>query len=157
VTNLATQQDLEDIWRPLTSDEATSGRFDRLLGTAEALLRQKVPNLDTRLASSDPVYALSAQVVRNAIATMVKNYLVNPAGVTSQTTGPFSTAFDRNGSARGALTVTPDIIAMLTPRTASSSIGSIRLRAGLSRAEVECQTEQMLVSRPRMLLPDTPE
>lgn len=136
---LATQQDLEDIWRPLTSDEQTSGRFDRLLVKAEALLRQQLPNLDSRIGSADPVYGLDVVVVRQVIASIVKRYLANPSGASSHTTGPFSVSFvdrfeGKDGSAglKGTLFVTASDLSVLKPRQSGAAIGSIRVKAGLA-------------------------
>lgn len=120
---LASPDDVADMWRPLSADETI--RVSRLVMKASALLRQAVPWVDARLTrfavdSTDPG-GISPDVVATAVATMVKNFLVNPDGATnvSETTGPYSQsrgyALRGDKDVRGELRVTESILAMLTP------------------------------------------
>lgn len=143
MAGLASVQDLTDIWRPLTTtdDEA---RLQRLLDKTEALLRQQLPGLDARLGkfaldSLDP-YGLDPIAVAQVIASVVKRFLVNPSGASSQTTGPVSVSFvdryaGKDGSAaiKGTLSITAsDLAELRPPLTAAAQIGSFHVAAGLA-------------------------
>lgn len=125
---LATQQDVADIWRPLSTDEQTQA--GNLIIKASALLRKALPfDLDQRiaLAASDPTspQALDLAVVAVVVATVVKRVMANPdaAVAVSETVGPFSssTTFANrynssgSGSALGALAIEPADIQALLP------------------------------------------
>lgn len=129
VVQIASSDDVEDMWRPLS--DAERPRVDRLVLKASALLRQAVPWVDTRLAryAADPtdLGGLAPSTVATAVATMVKNFLVNPDGATnvSETTGPYSQsrgyALRGDKDIRGELAVTGSILAMLTPAVLTKS------------------------------------
>ncbi len=143
MAGLASITDLTDIWRPLSDAEAIDPKFPRLLSKAEALLRQQVPHLDTRLAKfaldvTDP-YGLDPSVVGSVIASIVKRFLINPSGASSQTTGPVSVSFvdryagkDGSASIKGGLSVTASDLAQLKPAVPAAAIGSIHVGAGLA-------------------------
>jgi hypothetical protein len=123
LAQLASSFDVEDMWRPLS--DAERPRVDRLVTKASALLRQAVPWVDARMARYrfDPtdLGGLSPDTVATAVATMVKNFVVNPDGATnmSETTGPYSQArgyaLRGDKDRRGELQVTDSILAMLAP------------------------------------------
>lgn len=136
-SSLATAQDVEDVWRPLAPDEID--RVNRLCFKASALLRQRVPWIDSRISrfavnpsdegGVDPVTAATV------VATMVKRFLSNPDGASSvsETTGPYSraTSYALRGEkdVRGELLVTDaDIEALAPPSLRQTRAGTIRVR-----------------------------
>lgn len=139
---LATTDDVADLWRPLTAGAETD-RVARLILKASALLRQKVPWVDARMAafgvdSTDPT-GLDPELVANVVATMCKRFLVNPDGATntSETTGPFSHskgyALRGDKDVRGELLVTEsDIQALMPAKKSKSRIGTIKARPRLA-------------------------
>lgn len=137
MTSLATIQDLEDIWRPLTGSD-DSARIQRLLDKASSLLLVKAPYVTAKLAAQtiDPL------VVAAVVSQVVKRYLVNPDGTSTaaQTVGPYSESksfvdryegTDGSASIRGGLQVTKtDLDSLIASTTAQ--IGTIRLAAGMA-------------------------
>lgn len=116
--SLATLPDVEDLWRPLTSDER--GRVDRLIVKASALLRQKLPGIDQRMElTPDDRRYLHPAVVADVVASAVKLYLDNPSGLQagSSTRGPFSEqqTFGTPTTPRGELDFSPSLLARLHP------------------------------------------
>lgn len=145
MTSLATQQDLEDIWRPVTTAEQPA--ILRLLSKASALLLQQAPHIPARIAAFavDPATpgAIDPVVVAVVVAQIVKRYVVNPDGLStsSETVGPYSQSksfvdryegTDGSASMRGGLQVTKADLAMIKPYVTAGRIGSIRVKAGLA-------------------------
>lgn len=124
---LAQPSDVEDIWRPLTSDDEP--RITNLILKASTRLRQVCPfDIDERITlfGTDPTAptALDPVLVADLVATKVKNFLVNPEGVAtaSQTDGPFAQSatyvnrYDKTGSdIRGSLQFTDSDIDQIRP------------------------------------------
>lgn len=131
LAQFASLQDVEALWRPLASDEQV--RVATLIGMATAQLRQRRPTVDDRLRlpAGDPL-ALDPVLVAEVVATAVKDYLINPGGVTSstQTVGPYSKsdsfALRGDKDPRGVLLIDDVALAKLDPHTATG-YGSIRL------------------------------
>lgn len=137
---LANAFDVADLWRPLTPAEQP--RVASLIAKASALLRQKVPWVDERIArfavNPDDPGGLDPVTVATVVATVVKRFLVNPDGATntSETTGPYSRsqgfALRGDKDVRGELVITDSDIAALTPAVASPArLGVIKAKAGL--------------------------
>ncbi len=121
--SLAEPQDVADLWRPLTSDETQ--RVENLIGKASALLRQRLPWVDARMArfavDATDEGGLDPLAVANVVAGIVKRFLVNPDGATnmSEASGPYSQskgfALRGDKDVRGELIVTDSDVEALTP------------------------------------------
>lgn len=103
-TSLADIGDVEDMWRPLT--EAEKNRVGRLIIKASTLLRQRMPSVDDRIAAfiadpTDPT-GLDAASVATVVATVVKRFLVNTDGLTSETKSLGSASITKSYTQRGA-------------------------------------------------------
>jgi hypothetical protein len=126
--NLCTADDVADLWRPPV-DDTERAKIDRLIGKASALLRQKLPSVDARIATfattPTDVSALDPDTVAAVVATVVKRFLSNPDGTThvSKTLGGASVSYgyalrgDRD--VRGELIVTDDDLTKLEAPTSS--------------------------------------
>jgi N-acyl-L-homoserine lactone synthetase len=129
MSELATLDDLEQLWRPLTADEERSA--DTLLRMASAMLRSSVPSVDARVCDG----TLDAQTVADVVAMMVVRAMRNPTGVKQETIGPVSYSVDARVAA-GYLFIDASELALLAPRARAGAggvgVGSIRLRAGLA-------------------------
>lgn len=143
---LASIDDLADV----TLGTVTNvDQANRLLRKATALLRQKAPHVDARIAAfeadpSDP-RGLDPVTVATVVAGVVKRVMVNPDGATSdsQTVGiysrtktfVFSRGTDPSQVDRGQLAITKADLDQLAPYVpASSHAGSIRLQPSLAPA-----------------------
>lgn len=113
---LAAVGDVQALYGPLTTDEATLTKY--LLRAASKMIRQRVPNLDTLVSAG----RLDPDVVALAPASMVLRVLRNPDGLKAETTGPFSRTFDTSAAA-GLLVVTKDDMANVTPGPATPAPG----------------------------------
>lgn len=134
--------DLEDLQQLLSTPIAESDaiRMTGLLMRASALLRQKAPHTDQRIADG----SLDPLIVSTVVAGIVKRMVTNPDGASSKTvsTGPYSTSVsyvdryegvDGSLAVRGGLQVTKSDLDQLRPTpTAASRIGSIKLRPALA-------------------------
>ena len=130
---LANADDVADLWRPLTSDE--TARVTRLIDKASALLRQRAPWVDDRVAlfQSDPSNpaALNPETVATVVATIVKRFLSNVQGVVSEGTGPYSVTYAIRGEKdiRGEMYVSDaDLEKLKVPAKAGSRIGTVKTR-----------------------------
>lgn len=125
---LATAQDVADIWRALSDAEAQQAT--NLLAKASALLRNRLGNIDDRVAlfATEPtdVAALDPQIVANVVAGMVKRVMVNPAGAVnnsvsvdgvSRSQSFVGSRFAQPDVGLGELTVSDSDVEKLTPRT----------------------------------------
>lgn len=97
MADFATWQDLQAIWRPLTSDEQT--KATKLLGYASASVRAEFPGIDTRIAAHDddprPDWALDPDMPEFVVLRMVKRAMPDDDGsdgVSSEmvVAGPFT-------------------------------------------------------------------
>lgn len=126
--NLASLDDVVAVMqRTLTDDQGQKAL--QLVVRATALLRVQAPWVDNALAEG----TLSKIAVGTVVAGMVKRVLLNPLGVVSITTGPYSkTLRTRTGVGNdGDLIVTDEDIQKLTPQQ-GPTLGQIRLQAGLA-------------------------
>lgn len=136
--------DLEDLQQllPTPIKDADADRLTGLLMRASALVRQKAPHTDQRIANG----LLDPLVASTVVAGIVKRMILNPDGASSKTvsTGPYSTSVsyvdryegaDGSLAIRGSLQVTKGDLDQLRPvPTAASRIGSIKLRPALAPA-----------------------
>lgn len=122
MTALATDDDVEALWRPLS--EAESARIGRLLDVASAKVRQAVPTVDARVASGD----LDADIVVSVVVSMVARVLTNPGMVRQITVGGESVTLAAE-TLRG-LFLLPEELAELSP-SAGRRVGPIMSYPGL--------------------------
>lgn len=132
---LATVGEYTDIYGSLSAARTATCRA--LLKRASQLVRDSYPGIDTRIAAG----TVSGDSVGLAVLNMVVRVMRNPAGLRSETTGPFSRAYDPD-AAGGMLSITDAETAMLIPppsRTARGRIGTARITGGMvpSRASHE--------------------
>lgn len=115
MADLATTDDVEAVWRPLTPAELEAAAT--LLGFASAVVRQRIPDVDARIASG----ALASDIATMVTAEMVKRRLENPSGYRSEQIGPFGFTRDSVHSA-GGLYLTDDEVRLLSGRRRAFSI-----------------------------------
>jgi hypothetical protein len=98
-----------------------------LLRRASQLVRDTHPRVDARIASG----VVSADTVGLTVLNMTARVMRNPNGLRSETTGPFTRAYDPD-LASGLLTLTPADNALLTaPRRGRRRAGTIWTPPGL--------------------------
>lgn len=142
--NLCTADDVGDLWRP-PADATERAKFDRLIGKASALLRQKLPSVDARIATfaatPTDVSALNPDTVAAVVATCVKRFLSNPDGTThvSKTLGGASISYGYalrgDKDVRGELIVTDDDLAKLeAPVSSKPWLASVKTKHSLAPA-----------------------
>lgn len=119
---LATISDLEVLAGDLSDDQLPPAAS--YLRMASNLLRSKVANLDTRIASGD----LDPEMVADVVCAMVNRVLSNPQGVVQETVGSMSVTYAQ-GTPVGQLAVTADELGQLLPTPTKRPPGSIRLVA----------------------------
>lgn len=154
-TPLAKVSDVEDLWQRTITDQTQVDRVQNLLAKASALLRQKMPSVDDRVAAfttspTDPS-ALDPDVVATVVAGAVKRYLVNPDGVTSENVSlggaSKATSYVLRGmkdtdQQLGALTITPaDLATLRAPQARTPMFGTIRTHSTLSPREIARQID----------------
>jgi hypothetical protein len=145
VTQPLTTQDAvaAALLRPLTTVEA--GYADTLIEQVSAQLRNKLRNIDARIAAyalnpADPA-GIDPDAVAAMLANVIKRTMVNPSGAasTSNTTGPWgqSLTFRSYHDSDAGLLVTDDDVAAVLPGMASGFVmpGTIRTRP---RLEDDC-------------------
>jgi hypothetical protein len=96
---LATLTEYQDLYGNLNAARQTTARA--LLLRASALLRAAFPKVDERIAAG----TASGDVVSTVVINMVAQVMRNPGGLRSETTGPFSRAYDPE-AASGLLQLT---------------------------------------------------
>lgn len=126
MADLASQDDVESLWRVLTDDE--SGLVEGLLRYASAIARSRVPSIDARIDDG----TLDPQVVADVVASMVIRAMRNPTGVTAETIGPVSYSVSARVAA-GYLYLDDGELSLLgpLPEPGARGFGTIRLRAGM--------------------------
>lgn len=151
--SLADLDDLKQLLYPAKIADADATLFTGLLMRASALLRQKAPHTDARIADG----SLDPLIASTVVAGIVKRFIKNPDGASSKTTstGPYSTSLsfvdryegsDGSLAVRGGLQVTKSDLDQLRPApTAASRLGSIKLGAALAPA-VGLQGDQFVPS-----------
>lgn len=136
MADLATVTDVEAaLLRPLTASEA--GYVPGLIGQVEALLRQRVPDMDSRLvafATGEPG-GVDPVVLAGVVARVVARALLNPGGVSSRTesTGPFSATDsyrDPGGRVMTGIYLTADDLAGLGIRRGGVKAKTLRVPLG---------------------------
>lgn len=108
MTNPADVDDIVARWRPLSDQETVNAQA--FLNDAWALLTLRRPTLEADMAAST---VAEANVVR-VVCAMVLRVLRNPDGKRTEQIDDYSYTRD-DASAGGALTVTPDELASITP------------------------------------------
>jgi hypothetical protein len=124
---LATLGEYTDLYGALSDARAATARA--LLKRASQLIRDSYPGIDGRI-SAGTVPADSAGL---AVLNMVARVMRNPNGLRSETTGPFSRAYDPD-VASGMLQISAADIALLAPPGVSgarSRIGTARVTGGM--------------------------
>lgn len=98
-TPLASIEDVQLMYTPLAgADQPTLDQITGLIRKASAILRQRIPWVDDRIArflvDATDVGGLDPDLVADVVATMIKRFLVNQSGATNQseTVGPYSHA-----------------------------------------------------------------
>ena len=136
---LAYPTDVEDVWRPLTSDELP--RITSLIAKASALLRQLVPAIDERIGlfTTDPdsPRALDPVLVADVVATAVKNFADNTRGAATmtETVGPYSQSVSflargQKSNPAGQLIFSQELLDRLQPGLSMSELyGTVRTPA----------------------------
>ena len=133
VLPLADADDLADLWRPLTPAEQL--RVTQLIVKASAMLRQRLPWVDARIArfqadSTDPG-GLDPVTVATVVATVVKRFLSNVQGVASEGIGPYSVTYAIRGEkdVRGEMYVTDgDLDKLKVASKGVPRVGSVKVR-----------------------------
>jgi hypothetical protein len=103
-----------------------------LLRAASAMIRARIPSVDTMIADG----RLDPDLVALAATNMILRILRNPGGLRSKTVGPFSYTYDTRYAA-GQLVFGIDDLALLTPvvvdpALAPFPVGTAWLRPGLA-------------------------
>ena len=76
MADLATVEQLEAVWRPLSSQERSAAAT--WIGWASELVRSEVPSVDSRITSGDLQPGMASMVV----VSMVRRAMENPLGAT---------------------------------------------------------------------------
>lgn len=125
---LATLGEYTDLYGSLSLARAATCRA--LLKRASRLVRDTYPSLGDRITAG----TVSADSAGLAVLNMVARVMRNPGGLRSETTGPFSRAYDPD-AASGMLQITEAETGLLggpaSSRNARGRMGSIRVRGGL--------------------------
>jgi len=124
---LATIGEYTDLYGSLSEARAATARA--LLKRASQLIRDSYPGIDTRIGAG----TVPADSVGLAVLNMVARVMRNPGGLRSETTGPFSRAYDPD-AASGMLQITGAEISLLVPPAVSGArgkMGSSRITGGM--------------------------
>lgn len=116
---LATVDDVEAAWRPLTEEERA--RAGALIARASRKIRQRWPDVDSRLVSGD----LDTSTVADVVAEMVQTAMSSPlSGVesVSEQAGPFAQSV-RYANPAGRLYVTDEMARVFDPMPARMRLG----------------------------------
>ena len=125
---LASVEELEARWRPLTTSEASVA--SAWLNTASAIIRSRIANVDTRIADSTDYEDL----VIGVAVEMVLRKMRNPDGKRSETIDDYSYTRDESASS-GGLFMSTDEVALLSATGAPAGAFSIRTEADPGYAE----------------------
>jgi len=104
-----------------------------LIRAASNMIRARVPQIDAQIAAG----TVGAEMAALVVANMVLRVMRNPNGLRSETTGPFSRAYDTT-TAAGLLVLTDYDLATITPAEqipdgiTALGIGTIRVLPGLA-------------------------
>lgn len=114
---LASIEDIESLWRALADDELAGARV--LLDRVSALIRSRIPGIDTRIAADPNLGLLAAGVVVDAALRVLRN----PEALTSETVGAYSYT---RAAATAGLSLTDAEWALLLPAAAVRGAFTIR-------------------------------
>lgn len=116
---LATIDDVEALWRPLTAEETT--RVGRLLEVVSAQIRGKVADIDARIADGtlDPNLAVAA-----VVNVVVRTLTANPEGIRQESIGDYSVTYADGGQAPAVAVLDVDVAGLLP---AGAPAGMVRL------------------------------
>lgn len=108
---------------------AEEGLASWLLRAASQMVRARRPAVDDLIAAG----SLSGDLVALAVTNMVLRVLRNPAGLRSETVGPFSRSYDTSVAA-GLLVLTADEEALLNPTATApgSAVSQFRPKPALA-------------------------
>jgi hypothetical protein len=124
---LATLGEYTDLYGALSAARAATARA--LLKRASQLIRDSYRGIDDRIAAG----TVPADSVGLAVLNMTARVLRNPNGLRSETTGPFSRAYDPD-AASGMLQITAAETGLLLPVSSGGSkgkIGTVRVTGGM--------------------------
>jgi hypothetical protein len=123
----ATVGEVAELYGALTT--AQEGLVAALLRRASAMLRARWPDIGARITNG----TLTADAVAHAAVNMVLRVMRNPAGMRSESVGPFSRTFD-TATATGLLGITDAEVAMIAPLPEAGTpyAGTIMARPGLA-------------------------
>jgi len=132
VADFATVADVSGL-RTLSPAEET--RAALLLGYGSALIRQKVPDIDARIATGALDVAIPRMVAVSMVLRGLQQLAATPGAKSeSTTTGPYTHAVTyAEAVGSGLIRLFDDELASLLPRpsgSASSGVGTIRLSPG---------------------------
>jgi hypothetical protein len=129
---LATISEYTELFGALSITRQSTAKA--LLRRASQLVRDRFPIIDAQIAAG----TTPANSVAMAVLNMVSRVMRNPSGLRSETTGPFSRAYD-NAASSGYLALTAEDLALIDPSAdpnaaikSKGRVGTIRVRAGLA-------------------------
>jgi hypothetical protein len=126
---LATLGEYTDLYGSLSAARQATARA--LLKRASQLVRDTYPRLDERIAAG----TIPADSAGLAVLNMVARVMRNPQGLRSESTGPFSRAYDPD-AASGMLQISDADAGLLLPpvitgRGAKGRVGTVRVTGGM--------------------------
>lgn len=125
---LATLGEYTELYGNLSAARSATARA--LLKRASQLVRDTYPGIDARITAG----TVPADSVGLAVLNMAARVMRNPQGLRSETTGPFSRAYDPD-AASGMLQITAGDTALLLPPAAGSGakarMGTVRVTGGM--------------------------
>lgn len=125
---LATLAEYEELYGSLSATRQATARA--LLRRASRLLRDSYPSLGQKIANG----TASRDTIGLAVINMTAKVMRNPGGLRSETTGPFSRAYDVE-AASGMLRISDDERSLLAEAGLDDSVGSgKRGKIGTARA-----------------------
>jgi hypothetical protein len=126
---LATLGEYTELYGTLSPARSATARA--LLRRASQLVRDSYPGIDARILAG----TVPGSSVGLAVLNMVARVMRNPQGLRSETTGPFSRAYDPD-AASGMLQIAGEDSSLLLPpeqggRLARGRMGSVRVTGGM--------------------------
>lgn len=118
----ATWQDVVDTYE-LSIPLAHRPRIEKLLAQASARLAALVPSLPARLTAA----TVDTDLVSGMVVEAVLRAYRNPAGVTQQSTGPFSRSLSKENTRGGIWFEAEQVAALLADDNGSTGVGTFRL------------------------------
>lgn len=128
VPPLATLGEYTELYGNLSAARASTARA--LLKRASQLVRDSYPGIDARVVAG----TVPADSVGLAVLNMVARVMRNPGGLRSETTGPFSRAYDPDAASGMLQIISADAGLLLPPvdtsRGARGRLGTVRIDGG---------------------------